>query len=112
MLLEVINGFRQFNNTHPVGIDTWMSDNCTKHNEEMARRGNLFHSEPCYRNNWSEAVAARSCDMSFSDTLNNIVYDILGSDWPNKNIILSAGIIACSAVVINGIMWVTIRGLN
>jgi hypothetical protein len=78
----------------------------------MSRVGYPYHAEPCYREDWGEAVAI--CDyngQNMWDMLSYVVYDVFGRSIDgHRDLILNANELACASHVNNYKLYVTIRG--
>jgi hypothetical protein len=111
MIVErAINDFRAQHGRGSASFVYDKYDHCFLHCLAMAQRDDVYHAEPCYLNEWSEAVAMSSFDGDYENTIRRIIFDVLGTSEPHKRVLLHNGELAVACFTSDYKMFVTIRG--
>jgi len=108
---EVINEFREQNGKPRV--DNWnrvVSDYCTAHCWAMVSKGGLYHTEDCYLQDWSEAIAECDCFADWSCMERALIFDILGNSPEHRDVLLNSSEMAYGIVMFRYKVFLTIRG--
>lgn len=111
MITQLINELREQNGRRRVFYwDGIVSDHCNSHSLAMANKNELYHAEPYLRNGWSEAVAMCSFRNTSWESFRYLIFDILASDEPHRNVLLNFEVLAYGVVILNNQVYLTIRG--
>ena len=107
---SIINQFR-IDNGRPL-VSNWdmlVSEFCRRHSWAMAYKG-LYHAESYYLNDWAEAIAMCGARELGQDVRRYLIYDVLGTSEPHRNILLYSEEMAVGMCNANGVVYLTIRG--
>ena len=109
-MIEIINNFRSYHGKRPVwGWNNVISDYCFQHCLEMAKRGDIYHAEPCYLNGWAEAVGVMSYNGDWHEAKRRMIFDNFGMSGHHRDILLNRDNMAFGIVVNNYKMYVCVR---
>lgn len=109
-MIETINEFRQRNGKSR--IENWnrvVSDYCQEHCWAMVSRGDIYHAETCYLQDWLEAIAVCGACMDWKDTERKLIFDILGTSDKHKEILLNSNEMAYGVIMFKGMVYLTVR---
>ena len=107
-MITRINEYRQFHGKQPVNIDAQQNNWCQEHCWAMVRADNVYHTYPCYLQDWSEIVVVCSQEPDWGNVERHLL-ELIDKSEPHRNILLNANTIGYCVVAFRWKVFLTIR---
>lgn len=111
MIVDILNEFRGNNGKpHIFCWDPVQNDYCEAHSHYLAWHDRFEHTPEYLLKGKSEAIGMSIYGRNNEETIRRLIYDVLGTSQPHRNVILNYSNLAYGFYVYDNKAYLTIRG--